>query len=78
VIIEIICTEDGDKYFKVYTEAEYLESLNCNIETGQGAPDFLMPNKAGEIDLDSAAGTILIRGEVIKPRAVETVSRFTL
>jgi hypothetical protein len=78
MIIKIVCTEDGDKYFDVYTEADYLDSLHRDIKDGEDAPVFLMPNKDGEIDLDSAVGTILIRGEVITPTPVKTTTRWKL
>jgi hypothetical protein len=80
-LVLISCSEDGDHRVEVIEEAVLLTRLNEKYY-GEN-PRFLheanvRQPSGGTLDLNYAHGYILIRGEVIQPKAKTVVNEFTL
>lgn len=80
-LVLISCSEDGDHRVEVLEEAVFLKRLN---EKYYGEdPRFLTEANVVQpdgrpLDLNYAHGYILIRGEVIQPKAKTVVQEFSL
>lgn len=73
-VILIHCSEDGDKSIEVIPEETFLKNLN---EQYYGVkPVFAKPGE--KIEMDSFSGLILIKGEIVEPKAVSVVKKYEL
>ena len=73
-VILIHCDEDGDKRFEIIPEEKFLKDMNDGSYGDN--PKFASPDE--KIDMDYFCGYILIRGEIIQPKAVDVVKRYEL
>ena len=75
IVIVISCSEDGDKTIVRMTKAELLKKLKEHYwgENPKFAPAGTVP------DLDYfGGGLIIIDGDVVEPRPIQTVTEFAL
>lgn len=79
-LILISCSEDGDHHIEILSEEEFLQRLNRKDygDDPKFLPELNMLKAGGSLDLNYAHGYILIRGEVIQPKAKTVVQEFTL
>ena len=75
IVIVIYCNKDGDKYIERMTRGDFLQKLKDH-EWGEN-PKFAPAGTVPDLDYFSG-GLIVIDGDGIEPRPVQTVTEFTL
>lgn len=68
------CGEDGDKKLDRMTKADLCDRL----EENWWGSDVRIAQPNEKIDLDRFVGIIIIDGDIVVPKAVEKVTRYTL
>lgn len=76
-VIAIYCSVDGDKSIEFTTKDAFMKKMESYyLKDGIPLPRFAKPGE--ELCLDNFSGYILIEGEVVAPKPVETVTKYEL
>lgn len=73
-MILISCSEDGDHSFGIITKEAFLRHMNEGYYGDN--PVFAEPGKA--VDLERFSGYILIDGDIVQPKPVQHVTKYTI
>ena len=74
MIVVIYCNEDGDTSIYRMPKSEFLQKLKLHHwgEDPKFAPTGTVPN------LDHFVGLVVVDGDVVEPKPIQTVTEFTL